>query len=55
MQLLSDAHKKGRGLFRKAGDVAGKVAGDFTGKAVTKSTHPRQVVLTLLADTPGKP
>lgn len=54
MQLLSDAHKKGRGLFRKAGDVAGKVAGDFTGKAVTKSTHPRQVVLTLLADTPGK-
>ena len=55
MQLLSDAHKKGRGLFRKAGDVAGKVAGDFTGKAVTQSTHPRQVVLTLLADTPGKP
>ena len=54
MQLLSDAHKKGRGLFRKAGDVAGKVAGDFTGKTVTKSTHPRQVVLTLLADTPGK-
>ena len=54
MQLLSDAHKKGRGLFRKAGDVAGKVAGDFTGKAVTQSTHPRQVVLTLLADTPGK-
>ena len=54
MHLLNEAHKKGRGLFRKAGDVAGKVAGDFTGKAVTKSTHPRQVVLTLLTDTPGK-
>ena len=29
--------------------MAGKVAGDFTGKAVTKSTHPRQLVLTLLS------
>ena len=52
-QLLNEAQKKSKGLFRKAGDVAGKVAGDFTGKAVTKSTHPRQVVLTLLGDTSG--
>ena len=52
-RLLNEAHKNARNVFRKAGDVAGKVAGDFTGKAVTKSTHPRQVVLTLLSDTPG--
>ena len=52
-QLLNEAQKNARGFIRKAGDVAGKVAGDFTGKAVTKSTHPRQVVLTLLGDTPG--
>ena len=52
-QLLNEAQKHTRGFIRKAGDMAGKVAGDFTGKAVAKSTHPRQVVLTLLADTPG--
>ena len=52
-RLLNEAQKNAKGLFRKAGDVAGKVAGDFTGKAVTKSTHPRQVVLMLLGDTPG--
>lgn len=52
-RLLNKTQKNARGLFRKAGDVAGKVAGDFTGKAVTQSTHPRQVVLTLLGDTPG--
>lgn len=52
-QLLTEAQKHTRGFIRRAGDVAGKVAGDFTGKAVTKSTHPRQVVLTLLADTTG--
>ena len=48
MQLLNDAQKKTQSVFGKVGDVAGKVAGDFTGKAVTKSTHPRQLVLTLL-------
>lgn len=39
--------------FAKVGDVAGTVAGDFTGKKVEKSSHPSQVVLTLLNSTPG--
>ena len=49
MQYLNDAQKKTQNVFGKVGDVAGNVAGDFTGKAVTKSTHPRQLVLTLLS------
>ena len=49
MVLLNKAQRKGRGYFSKVGDVAGKVAGDFTGRQVTKSTHPRQLVLTLLS------
>ncbi|KIX01642.1 uncharacterized protein Z518_09368 [Rhinocladiella mackenziei CBS 650.93] len=39
--------------FAKVGDVAGTVAGDFTGKKVAKSSHPPQVVLTLLNTTSG--
>lgn len=53
MQYLDKAQKNARDVFSKVGDVAGKVAGDFTGKEVTKSTHPRQVVLTLLSTTSG--
>ena len=49
MVLLNKAQRKGRGYFSKVGDVAGKVAGDFTGRQITKSTHPRQLVLTLLS------
>ena len=49
LQYLNEAQKKTQSVFGKVGDVAGKVAGDFTGKAVTKSTHPRQLVLTLLS------
>ena len=49
MQYLNEAQKKTQSVFGKVGDVAGKVAGDFTGKAVTKSTDPRQLVLTLLS------
>lgn len=49
MQYLTEAQKNARNVFGKVGDVAGKVAGDFTGKAVTKSTHPRQLVLLLLS------
>ena len=49
MQYLNDAQKKTQSVIGKVGDVAGKVAGDFTGHAVTKSTHPRQLVLTLLS------
>jgi len=39
--------------FAKVGDIAGTVAGDFTGKEVAKSGHPAQVILTLLNSTPG--
>ena len=53
MQYLNEAQKNAKGFLGKVGDVAGKVAGDFTGRAVTKSTHPRQVVLTLLSNTTG--
>ncbi|KAL6720708.1 hypothetical protein ACLMJK_002633 [Lecanora helva] len=49
MQFLNDAQKKTQSVFGKVGDAAGKVAGDFTGKQITKSTHPRQLVLTLLS------
>lgn len=49
MQLLDEAQKKTQTIFGKVGDAAGKVAGDFTGKKVTKSTHPRQLVLLLLS------
>ena len=49
MQYLNDAQKKTQSVFGKVGDVAGKVAGDFTGKQVMKSTDPRQLVLTLLS------
>lgn len=39
--------------FAKVGDVAGTVAGDFTGKKVAKSGHPSQVILALLNTTSG--
>lgn len=53
MQYFDKAQKKSRNVLSKVGDAAGKVAGDFTGKQVIKSTHPRQVVLTLLSSTSG--
>ena len=53
MQYVELAQKNFTQGFRKVGDVAGKVAGDFTGKQVTKSTHPHQVVLMLLNSTPS--
>ncbi|KAL8685795.1 MAG: hypothetical protein Q9224_005668, partial [Gallowayella concinna] len=53
MQYVEKAHKQARGVFNKFGDAAGKVAADFTGRGITKSTHPRQVVLTLLSSTSG--
>ena len=37
----------------RVGDVAGGIAGDFTGKSVTKSSHPHQVILTLLHSNAG--
>ena len=52
-QLVNDAAKTTKAAISKFGDVAGKVAGDFTGKQTMKSTHPHQVVLALLHSTSG--
>lgn len=52
-QVLTEAAKIGKQGVKRFGDVAGKVAGDFTGKDVVKSTHPTQVVLTLLSSNSG--
>ncbi|KAL3473341.1 Mechanosensitive ion channel-domain-containing protein [Aspergillus californicus] len=41
------------GALNRVGDVAGAVAADFTGKKATSSSHPSQVVITLLRTTPG--
>ena len=43
MAYVNKAQKNARQVFTKVGDVAGKVAGDFTGKAIVSSTHPHQV------------
>merc|ERR1712230_152943 len=40
-------------VVAKVGDVAGTVAGDFTGKQVAKSGHPSQVILSLLNSVSG--
>lgn len=53
MAYINKAQKDARKAFNRVGDVAGKVAGDFTGKQVAKSTHPPQVVLQLLGTTNG--
>lgn len=50
-QLVREAQKGTRQVLTKVGDVAGKIAGDFTGRQVTTSAHPYQVVLTLLNST----
>ncbi|KAL9620998.1 MAG: hypothetical protein Q9160_004516 [Pyrenula sp. 1 TL-2023] len=53
MQYADKAQKAAREAFSKVGDVAGTVAGDFTGRSVVKSNHPHQVVLALLRTTGG--
>jgi small-conductance mechanosensitive channel len=52
-QLVAGAAKTTKSALTKFGDVAGKVAGDFTGRQTMKSTHPHQVVLALLHSTSG--
>ena len=52
-QYLEKAQKNVTEALHKVGDVAGKVAGDFTGHTVVQSTHPHQVVLMLLNSTSG--
>ncbi|KAF2109465.1 Mechanosensitive ion channel-domain-containing protein [Lophiotrema nucula] len=51
--LVKEAQKTTKEAFNKFGDIAGKVAGDFTGRQITQSSHPNQVVLTLLSSTAG--
>lgn len=53
MQYAGRAQKAARSALNKFGDVAGAVAGDFTGRKVNKSSDPHQVVLTLLGTTSG--
>ena len=53
MQYVQKAQKSAGVVFSKVGDVAGKVAGDFTGRQVKKSSHPYQVVLMLLNSVSG--
>jgi len=52
-QLVSEAQKNIKSGFNKFGDIAGKVAGDFTGRQVTSTRHPHQVVLQLIGTTSG--
>jgi small-conductance mechanosensitive channel len=51
--LVKEAQKNTKEALTKFGDIAGKVAGDFTGRQVAKSTHPSQVILALLSTTSG--
>jgi len=51
--LVKEAQKNTMKGVKKFGDVAGKIAGDFTGKQAVSSSHPSQVVLTLLSTTGG--
>jgi hypothetical protein len=43
MVYVNKVQKNARHVFNRVGDVAGKVAGDFTGQDVKTSTHPHQV------------
>ncbi|KAF2225418.1 Mechanosensitive ion channel-domain-containing protein, partial [Elsinoe ampelina] len=51
--FFNEATKQTKQAVNKFGDIAGKVAGDFTGKSVLKSSHPQQVILQLLNSTSG--
>ncbi|EAS36066.3 mechanosensitive ion channel family protein [Coccidioides immitis RS] len=53
MMYADRATRVAREALHKVGDVAGAVAGDFTGRKVNKSNHPYQVVLALLNTTSG--
>ncbi|KAF2729661.1 hypothetical protein EJ04DRAFT_446792 [Polyplosphaeria fusca] len=52
-QMIKEAQKVTKEGMNKFGDIAGKIAGDFTGRQVAASTHPHQIVLTLLSTTSG--
>ncbi|RYP22344.1 hypothetical protein DL765_001696 [Monosporascus sp. GIB2] len=48
MALLQE---NARGVVTRVGDIANRVAGDFTGREFRLSNHPRKVVTELLRDT----
>lgn len=52
-QLVTEAQKNIKEGFNKFGDIAGKVAGDFTGRQVKTSGHPNQVTLQLIGSNGG--
>jgi small-conductance mechanosensitive channel len=52
-QLVKDVQRNTAEAFKRLGDVTGKIAGDFAGREINSSTHPHQVILTLLASTEG--
>ncbi|KAL1651403.1 hypothetical protein SLS58_000743 [Diplodia intermedia] len=51
--FVKEAQKNTKQAITKFGDVAGKIAADFTGRATQRSNHPHQVVLALLSTTSG--
>ncbi|EED22784.1 Mechanosensitive ion channel family [Talaromyces stipitatus ATCC 10500] len=53
LNIAGTALKVGKKTLNKVGDMAGAVAGDFTGKKINKSSHPHQVVLALLSTNKG--
>jgi small-conductance mechanosensitive channel len=52
-KLVREAQKTTVIAFKKIGDVTGKIAGDFAGRDVATSSHPHQVVLSLLSSNEG--
>lgn len=53
MVMLMQAQQGARQAMNKVGDVVGKIAGDFTGREISSSTSPQQVVITLLSTNEG--
>lgn len=53
LNVAGTAMRVGKKTLNKVGDMAGAVAGDFTGKKINRSNHPYQVVLTLLRTNTG--
>jgi small-conductance mechanosensitive channel len=53
IQYAGKAQRMAKGALNRVTDVAGAVAADFTGRKATSSSHPYQVVLTLLRTTTG--
>jgi small-conductance mechanosensitive channel len=48
---LQTFHQNARRTLHRVGDVANRMAGDFTGRKILKGDHPRKVVTELLRNT----